>query len=285
MAAERLEKYEDGLYYFYLPSATQKMYQETKDFCTQVAGFDLPIFITQKQFEVAKIINDKIPGELIYVYRDLKLHSRYCEQGYDFIILLMHKALFDSLGRVANVSLEGDLCKQARFPVNFGGLTCRRAGDIALSPFLSSINSVSELVETFLSRINIEDTNELPEGVESWWGLVEVLLCQMTRVVRRPGTFLLLREIGEMSWERQTNCLEPDCWPRRRRSGLGSMLCRFRRFGHYWTPRALVLPLPLEWTLMFVFLILAAETGGWTVKVCMACPANAVLAAFHGIRQ
>ena len=42
------------------------------------------------------------------------------------------RALFDSLGRVASVSLEGDVCKQAGFPVNFGGLGCRRAEDIAL---------------------------------------------------------------------------------------------------------------------------------------------------------
>ena len=32
---------------------------------------------------------------------------------------------FYSLGRVANVSLEEDECKQAGFPVNFGGLGCR----------------------------------------------------------------------------------------------------------------------------------------------------------------
>ena len=30
------------------------------------------------------------------------------------------------------------------------------------------MNSVGELVETILSRINIADTNELAEAVESW---------------------------------------------------------------------------------------------------------------------
>ena len=50
------------------------------------------------------------------------------------------------------------------------------------------------------------------------------------------------------------------------------------------TPRVLGLPLPLDWALMFVFLILAVAAGGWTVGVCMACPANTVLAAFQGIR-
>ena len=63
------------------------------------------------------------------------------------------------------------------------------------------------------------------------------------------------------------------------------MHCRFRCFGYYWTVNALGLPLPLEWAPMFVFLIIAAEAGGWTVEVCMACSANTVLAAFQGIRQ
>ena len=61
------------------------------------------------------------------------------------------RALFDSLGRLANVLLEWDVCKQAGFPVNFGGLGCRRAEDIALLSFLASMNSVGEL-ETILSR-------------------------------------------------------------------------------------------------------------------------------------
>ena len=51
--------------------------------------------------------------------------------------------------------------------MNFGSLSCRRAGDIALPSFLASMNSVGELVGTILSRINIADTNELAEAVES----------------------------------------------------------------------------------------------------------------------
>ena len=54
--------------------------------------------------------------------------------------------------------------------MSFGGLGCRRAGDIALPSFIASMNSVGELVETILSRINIADTNELAEAVESWRG-------------------------------------------------------------------------------------------------------------------
>ena len=82
---------------------------------------------------------------------------------------IFDRALFGSLGRVTN-ALEGDVCKQAGFPVNFGGLGCRRAEDIALPSFLASMNSVGELVETILSKINIADTNELAEAVESWRG-------------------------------------------------------------------------------------------------------------------
>ena len=76
---------------------------------------------------------------------------------------IFDRALFGSLGRVANVSLEGDRCEQAGFPVNFGGLGCR-AEDIALPSFLASMNSVGELVKTILSRINIADTNGLAEA-------------------------------------------------------------------------------------------------------------------------
>ena len=60
------------------------------------------------------------------------------------------------------------MCKQAGFPVNVGGFGCRRAEDIALPSFLSSMNSVGELVEIILSRINMADTNEIAETVESW---------------------------------------------------------------------------------------------------------------------
>ena len=61
----------------------------------------------------------------------------------------------------------------------------------------------------------------------------------MTRDVGRTGTFLLLRKIGIICWVRQIKCLEPR---RRKRARLGSMLCQFRRLGHYWTLRALGLP-------------------------------------------
>ena len=39
------------------------------------------------------------------------------------------------------MSLEGDVCKQAGIPVNFGGLGFRRAEDKALPSFLASMNS------------------------------------------------------------------------------------------------------------------------------------------------
>ena len=50
--------------------------------------------------------------------------------------------LFDSQWRVANVSLEGDVCKQAGLPVSFGGLGCRRAGDISAFLLLHMMNDV-----------------------------------------------------------------------------------------------------------------------------------------------
>ena len=88
------------------------------------------------------------------------------------VLLIFDRALFDSLGRVANLSLEGDVCKQVWFLANFSRLGCKRAGDIPLPSLLASKNSVGELMETILSRINIADTNELAEAVESWRGVV-----------------------------------------------------------------------------------------------------------------
>ena len=73
----------------------------------------------------------------------------------------LRQGFFDSLGRVANVSLKEYVCAQAG---------CRRAGDISLPSFIASMNSVGELVETILSRINIADANKLAEAVESWRG-------------------------------------------------------------------------------------------------------------------
>ena len=113
-------------------------------------------------------------------------------------LCIFYRAHFGSLGRVANVSLEGDVFKQADFPVNFGGLSCSRAEDIALPSFLASMNSVGELVETILSEINIADTNDSTNGcgvLER--GAVVVLPCRMTLVIRKLGNFLLLRGIGK----------------------------------------------------------------------------------------
>ena len=139
---------------------------------------------------------------------------------------------------------------------------------------------MGELVETILSRINIADTNELAKAVESWRGASGG--APLPDDPSRQKAWNL--PIVERNWENMLRvadirCVEPDCWPRHReRAGLGSMLCRFRRLGHFWTPRVLGLPLPLEWAPMFV-------TGGWTVGVCMVCPADTVFAAFKAIRE
>ena len=125
---------------------------------------------------------------------------------------LFDRALIDSLGRVANVSFEKDVFKQAGLPVSFGNLGCRRAGDIALPSFTASMNSVGELVETIFSRINIADTNELTEAVESWRGATggaswpndpkRQKACDLPIVKKKLGYFICC-------W-RRIRCLEPD---------------------------------------------------------------------------
>ena len=73
------------------------------------------------------------------------------------------------------------------------------------------------------------------------------------RDVRRPGTFLLSREIGIICCARLIRCLCPcrllATEQKENVVGLGSMLGRFHRLGHYWNMRASGLPLRLEWML------------------------------------
>ena len=100
------------------------------------------------------------------------------------------------------------------FPVNFGGPCCRRPGYIALPSFIASMNSVGELLETILFRINIADTNELAEAVESWRGAsggallpeglgpiivrkkLENMLCEVDQVSRATLLAMAQRESG-----------------------------------------------------------------------------------------
>ena len=121
--------------------------------------------------------------------------------------------------------------------------------------------------------------------------LAVVLPCSLIRDVRRPGTFLLLRDIRIICCARLIKCLFPGRLLAMAQQesvvALGSMLCRFHHFGHYWNLLASGLPLPLErvLTLMFVFLILATAMGGWSIGVCMIYLASTVLPVFQGIRQ
>ena len=57
--------------------------------------------------------------KLIYVLRASPAYM--CREE----LRIFDRALFNSLGRVSNVSLEGDVCEQAGFPVCFSGLSCR----------------------------------------------------------------------------------------------------------------------------------------------------------------
>ena len=98
-----------------------------------------------------------------------------------------------------------------------GGFGCRREEDIALPSFLASMNSVGELVETIISRINIADTNELAEAVEYWRGAS--CGAPLTDDPSRQKAWDL--PILKRNWENmlrvsKIRCQEPDCWPRRR---------------------------------------------------------------------
>ena len=138
-------------------------------------------------------------------------------------LCIFDRALFGSLGRVANVSLEGDVCKQAGLPVNFGGLGCRRAEDIALPSFLASVNSVGELVERNLSRINIAGNNELAEAVESWRGASGGAPLPDDPSRQSARDLPIVKKIRKIYCVRRIRCLEPDCWPRHRGAWLNTL--------------------------------------------------------------
>ena len=151
----------------------------------------------------------------------------------------MYWEFFDSLGRVANVSLEGDVCKHAGLPVSFGCLGCRRAGYISLPTFIASINYVGELVESILFRINIADTNELAEAVESWRGTSGGV--SLSDDPRRQKAWDL--PIVKKNWDNML--LEADRVSRARlmatahkESGaMSQCFAGFVAWGHYWSPQ------------------------------------------------
>ena len=107
----------------------------------------------------------------------------------------------------------------------YKGVGYRRAGDIALPSFLVSMNSVSELVETILSRTYTADTNELAlRSLRGGASLVDDPRSEKAcihPIVKRNWNIILGEADG----------------------------CR------------LGLPLPSEWALMFVFSISGSIVG------------------------
>jgi len=100
--------------------------------------------------------------KLQYVLRSSPAYKHDAELG------CFDESLKSAIASVTNVEMSGDSWAQASLPVCLGGLGCRKAGDIALPAFVSSMNSVSNLVEAILSNVNVADTDELAEAVESW---------------------------------------------------------------------------------------------------------------------
>jgi len=79
--------------------------------------------------------------------------------------------LREAVSKVTNVALSDEAWLQATLPVELGGLGVRRAGDIALPAFVSSLHSVGDLVETILVNINMVETRELASAVAVWGGI------------------------------------------------------------------------------------------------------------------
>ena len=73
-----------------------------------------------------------------------------------------------ALSRITNVAMNDESWQQATLPLAYGGLGVRKACDIALPAFISSMHSVGALVETILSNVNVVDTGELSDAEAAW---------------------------------------------------------------------------------------------------------------------
>ena len=180
------------------------------------------------------------------------------------------------------------MCKQAGFPVNLGGLGCKRAEDIPLPSFIASMNSVGELVETILSRINIADSNELAEAVESWRGASGGASLKLPDDLSRQKAWDL--PIAERNWENMLRVAD--------QVSRARLLATGQRESGVWLS---ALPVSSFGTLLDSesFRVAIALRVGADVCIPHSCrcggrieskglhtwPANTVLAAFQGIRQ
>ena len=124
------------------------------------------------------------------------------------------------------------------------------------------MNSVGELVETILFIINIADTNELAEAVESWRGASGAAPLPDDLSRQRAWHHPIFNRNWKKSCMWQIRRLEPDYWPRHRESGV----CLN------------ALPVSSLWTLldsesfrvaialMFVFLIFVLQIQCWPLS-------------------
>ena len=83
-------------------------------------------------------------------------------------LLSFDESLRVAVASITNVALQGSSWDQACLPVNSGGLGFRRAADVSLPAFLSSLHASGELVEAILSQVNMAETSELGEAEEAW---------------------------------------------------------------------------------------------------------------------
>jgi hypothetical protein len=76
--------------------------------------------------------------------------------------------LVAALSTITNVSFEGESLEQAVLPVRLGGLGIRLSKDIALPAFISSLHSVSSLVDDILKNVRLAVDNSLETAISVW---------------------------------------------------------------------------------------------------------------------
>ena len=147
------------------------------------------------------------------------------------------------------------------------------------------MNSVGELVETILSRTNIADTNELAGAVESWRRASGGAPLHDDPRRQKARDLLIVKKNGIIRCWRRIRCVEQIAGHGTDREWILAQYLLVSSLETLLDPESLRVAIALR-VGADVCIPHSCRCGGRMVsRVCMACPANTVLAAFQGIRQ
>lgn len=108
-----------------------------------------------------------------------------------------------TLQSLTNSKMDEDTWTLASLPVNSGGLGVRKVQDIALPAFMSSVNSVSQLVSTMLhhSTLQVEQIANYEDGLNEWSAL-HLEQPEIPSLQRQWTKITTTRLVSSLSFER-----------------------------------------------------------------------------------